>query len=340
MTTNTSLVVSGDSGQTRLINFDRAREALALAHSIDEVKQIRDQASALLAYIKQQKGSFEMQNQAAEIKLRAERRAGEMLKENPDIKPGGDRKSSLHDERMKLADLDISEAQSYRWQLEAEIPEERFEQFISETTAAAEELTSIAAVRIAQKIKREIDKAEAPPLPDGIFDVIYADPPWRYDNQIESWGPVSLHYQDMALEEIMNIAVPAADNAVLFLWATNPFLEDALKVVEAWDFTYKTNLVWVKTELQRPGSGFYIRGRHELLFICTRGAFVPDQTGKEPIGSVIEAPVQEHSRKPDKAYEIIEAIYPSGKYLELFGRGEQRPGWTSWGLEVKHNADP
>jgi len=335
MTDNSLVIVP----PVRLINFDRAREALTLAHSIDEVKEIRDQAEAIRAYIKQQKGSFEMQNQAAEIKLRAERRAGEILREIPrqpgertDLTSGHD-VARLTTYQQVLSDNELEDKTVQRWQLEAEIPEEKFEQFITETKAAAEELTSIAAVRIAQKIKRESNQREAPPLPEGIFDVIYADPPWQYDNQIESWGPASLHYAAIPLQEIMAMKIPAADNAVLFLWATNPFLPDALKVVEAWGFTYKTNIVWVKTSLQRPGSGFYVRGRHELLFICTKGSFVPDQTGKEPIGSVLEAPIREHSRKPDETYEIIERMYPQQKYLELFAR-HSRQGWASWGDQV------
>ncbi len=328
--------MTSTNNETGLVHFDQARQALALAHSIDEVKQIRDQAEAIRAYIKQQKGSFEMQNQAAEIKLRAERRAGEMLKGQPkNTGAMGVGKVPLHDASTlpTYKELGLEETQAYRWQLEAEIPEKKFEQFIAETKAAAEELTSVAAVRIAQKIKRESVQGSAPPLPEGIYDVIYADPPWQYDNQIESWGPTSLHYTDMPLDKIMALSVPAAPDAVLFLWATNPFLADALKVVEAWGFTYKTNMVWVKTDLQRPGSGFYIRGRHELLFICTRGSFVPDQKGKEPIGSVIEAPIREHSQKPDIVYNIIETMYPAGKYLELFARSK-RDRWTSWGNQL------
>ena len=173
-------------------------------------------------------------------------------------------------------------------------------------------------------------------LPPGLFDVIYADPPWPYPTQIESWGPTSLHYETLELEELtaMDVASRAADNAALFLWATNPHLDHALDLAEAWGFTYKTNIVWVKTGLQRPGSGYYLRGRHELLFICTRGSHVPDQLGREPIGSVLYAGVQEHSRKPTEVYDLIERIYPGTKYLELFLRGEARPGWVGWGQEA------
>jgi len=98
---------------------------------------------------------------------------------------------------------------------------------------------------------------------------------------------------------------------------------------------YKTNIVWVKTNLKKPGIGFYVRGHHELLFICTKGSFVPDQTGKEPIGSVIEADVREHSEKPDIVYEVIEKMYPERKYLELFAR-EEREGWAAWGNEFNN----
>lgn len=180
-------------------------------------------------------------------------------------------------------------------------------------------------------------------LPKGIFDVIYADPPWQYDNSIREWGPASLHYPTMSFERlcefigekdnkgrILNDCI--AENAVLFLWVTNPFLREGLELCEAWSFNFKTSLVWVKRNLKRPGSGFYVRGHHEHLFIATRGSMVPNQTGKKPISSVIDADIGKHSEKPKKVYEIIEEIYPHHKYLELFAR-KARKGWISWGNE-------
>ncbi|MBA7673601.1 hypothetical protein ES703_81804 [subsurface metagenome] len=108
-----------------------------------------------------------MQNQAAEIK------AGEMLADNPDIHPGGNQ-AKLHD--VTLPALGITRIQSHRWQLEAEIPEENFEQFIAETKAATEELTSRAALSIALKFRRQSEIKNVPPLPAGKYQVIYADP--------------------------------------------------------------------------------------------------------------------------------------------------------------------
>ena len=220
-----------------------------------------------------------------------------------------------------------------------EAAEEEPEKF----AALAEEMDRTGKIDGAYKklkhIKTQDVKAEkASSLPQGIYNVIYADPPWQYNNSIGKWGPANSHYSTMPTADICvlleKIELGVAENAVLFLWATNPFLEDALHVIDLWGFEYKTNIVWVKTELQKPGSGFYVRGRHELLLIATKGSFTPlDQNISPPIGSVIEAPVQEHSKKPEQIYEIIEKLYPKCNYIELFARNK-REGWQQWGDEV------
>jgi len=185
---------------------------------------------------------------------------------------------------------------------------------------------------VAQRARHRREAREAPPLPTGVYNVILADPPWEYANSGGLPGQAANHYGTLTMEDIGRLSLPAAEKAVLFLWVTNPFLAEGLELARRWGFEYKTNVVWVKRNLQRPGVGFYVRGRHELLFICTKGSMVPDQEGRPPIGSVIEADVQEHSRKPNEAYELIESIYPEGKYLELFAR-RNRPGWQAWGSD-------
>ena len=127
-----------------LVHFDTARWELALATNIDEVKLIRDKAEILRQYIRQQGASLEMQNQCAEIKIRAERRAGEILAER-EPHPPGPQPVTLHHVRYppSLKDLGISEIQSHRWQLEASVPEEKFEQWVAKVKADKEELTSI-----------------------------------------------------------------------------------------------------------------------------------------------------------------------------------------------------
>ena len=173
----------------------------------------------------------------------------------------------------------------------------------------------------------ELTKKGIPPLPKGQYDIILADPPWEYDLQLR--GEPGLHYATMKTAEISALIIPAADNCILFLWATNPKLEDALKTLHAWGFTYKTNMVWVKPVF---GTGYYFRGQHELLLVGVKG-----DTGPPPESvrrsSVLQAPRRKHSEKPDEAYEIIESYYPQSTRLELFAR-ETRPGWASWGAEL------
>jgi N6-adenosine-specific RNA methylase IME4 len=130
-------------------------------------------------------------------------------------------------------------------------------------------------------------------------------------------------------QEICELQIPTSENAVLFLWATNPLLEDALQVMKAWGFQYKTNIVWVKDKF---GIGFYVRGQHELLLIGTKGNVHPPEESNR-FSSVVNADVKEHSEKPEEIYNLIEAMYPDKTYLELFAR-KQRLKWKSWGNEV------
>jgi N6-adenosine-specific RNA methylase IME4 len=118
-----------------------------------------------------------------------------------------------------------------------------------------------------------------------------------------------------------------AMNAHLYMWATNNFLPDALWLMKALNFTYKTNVVWVK--LGKLGLGQYFRGKHELLLFGVRGKGYEVRTDKRNLTSVIEAPRGAHSAKPLEAYHLIEQR-SRGPYLEMFCRSP-RNGWISWG---------
>lgn len=164
-------ILSDPAEISTLAHFDTARMALERARTIDEVKDIRDKAEALHRYIKQACESLEMQNACAEIKLRAERRAGELLREmekHPGTvlagrDPGGDFRKS-HDETADktptLSDIGISKSQSSRWQAIADIPEETFEEHLAETKAAGRELTSAGALRLAKRLNRGANRVE------------------------------------------------------------------------------------------------------------------------------------------------------------------------------------
>lgn len=183
-------------------------------------------------------------------------------------------------------------------------------------------------VREARQAKREATTLPPPPLPVGVFDVLYADPPWRYEHSVDKNRSIENQYRTLTLPEICALEPPAATDAVLYLWATNPKLQEALTVVEAWGFTYVTNMVWVKDKI---GMGYHARQRHELLLIATKGTPGTPAAADRP-DSVIEAPRGRHSAKPRKVYDLIERAWPNGRYLELFARND-RAGWGSWGNE-------
>jgi len=162
----------------------------------------------------------------------------------------------------------------------------------------------------------------------GVFPVIYADPPWRYEHSKSDSRKVENQYPTMSLDEIKALEVPTTPDAILFLWATSPKLCEAIEALNAWGFTYRTCMVWVK---DRIGMGYYARQRHELLLIGTKGSMVTPEAVNRP-DSVIESPREEHSKKPEVVYELIERMYPELPRIELFRR-KARGGWHGWGIE-------
>lgn len=177
--------------------------------------------------------------------------------------------------------------------------------------------------------KEEIKIQEPVKLPKGLYNVILSDPPYSYDFSESRRCDIEVHYPTMSLDEIKSIKVPASDNCVLFLWSPAPKLEQALEVINAWGFEYKTCAVWDK---MRPGLGFWWRNHHELLLVGTKGnPRVPDPENR--FASVIREKRIVHSKKPDCVREMIERMFPNGKYLELFAR-EKRDRWECWGNQV------
>jgi N6-adenosine-specific RNA methylase IME4 len=186
--------------------------------------------------------------------------------------------------------------------------------------------------RVIKEILREwrYQQLEAPPLPQERFDVIYADPPWEYEFSVSESREIENQYPTMTLDELKRLEIPAADNAVLFLWAPPPKLPEALEVMRAWGFRYVTCAVWDKEKI---GMGYWFRQQHELLLVGVKGNFSPPPPDKR-FPSVIRSPRTEHSRKPEVVYEIIEAMFPNARLLELFARRNDRPRWVAWGNEI------
>ena len=165
------------------------------------------------------------------------------------------------------------------------------------------------------------------------FGVVYADPPWSYGNKHPQGRPDD-HYVTMTLDDICALPVPAADNCVLYLWATAPLLVEALQVMSAWGFTYRTGMVWDKVH---PGVGYWFRGQHEHLLVGIKGnVSPPDRKQRTP--SIYVEKRGQHSVKPDAVADLIAGWFPDVPRLEMFGRKE-RPGWVVWGNNpnVRHD---
>ncbi|WP_444452018.1 MT-A70 family methyltransferase [Rhodobacter capsulatus] len=172
--------------------------------------------------------------------------------------------------------------------------------------------------------------------PVGGFELIMADPPWNYEMWSENGEEKSpqAHYRTMSIDAIKALPVEAlaARNCLLWLWAVGPLLPEALEVITAWGFRYKTQGEWAKLTKngkQTFGTGYILRNAGEPFLIATRGA--PKTT--KSVRNVIFGVAREHSRKPVEAFVEAEKLMPHAQRLELFSR-EVRQGWTSWGDEV------
>lgn len=173
-------------------------------------------------------------------------------------------------------------------------------------------------------------ETEIPPIVIGEnYSILYCDPPWRYDFSETTSREIEQNYQTMTMVELKELKIPCDENAVIFMWATAPKLREALELLEAWDFDYKTHAIWDKEKI---GMGYWFRGQHELLMVGVRGDFSPP-TEKERVSSVFRIPRTKHSKKPGEIRDLISEWYPKHKKIELFAR-EKYEGWDVWGNEV------
>jgi N6-adenosine-specific RNA methylase IME4 len=341
--------------------YSAARKALAACVKVDEVKTMRDKAMAMEVYAYQAKDR-ELIAESTEIKMRASRRLGELMAEMKKAgmmskgaavkgvgragKKGGKGAPAI----PTLADQNIDKDLAKLARKLAVIPAKEFERQVDQAIALATASVSgdksvikqARAERQAEKKKKRAAKnrklaAKIKDLPEKKYGVILADPGWSFESFSEDTGEdrsAANHYTvedtaDIRKWPVVNIA---ADDCVLYLWATVPMLQDALEVLAAWDFEYVSHFVWDK---EAPGTGYWNRNQHELLLIGTRGKVVPPAQGDQ-FSSVIIEKKTKHSAKPQKAYEIIEAYHGDDlPKIELNRRGEKRAFWDAWGNEAK-----
>jgi len=321
-----------------LAKYDAACRAIDAAKSVLEARKIRDTAEALRAYAKQAKNK-DLEIDAAEIRIRAERRVGELIRKQkatvglarPAVgsKVIGSKREPMKDSRATLADAGIDKKLSFRGQRLAQMARPEFETLIMEWRRRVLLETERVTTNLLRINEREPKTAR--PLPVGTYRLIYADPPWRYEHVETESRAVENQYPTMALEDICALDVPAADDAVLFLWATSPKLREAMMVIESWRFVYRTCAIWDKEII---GMGYYFRQQHELLLVAARGELpVPEPSARR--SSMIRCRRTEHSEKPDLIYDMLECMYPTFTELdriELFCR-RARAGWTTWSNE-------
>lgn len=176
------------------------------------------------------------------------------------------------------------------------------------------------------------------------YAIIYADPPWEYKQSGSAnnkRGTAKAHYKTMATDEICRLPISKISNedAMCFMWATFPNISEALKVMEAWGFTYKTAaFVWVKTNKKTPslfwGMGAYTRANAEICLLGIKKKTKASKMVKNhSVHQVIVSPVEEHSKKPDITRERIVQLIGDVPRIELFARNECE-SWDCWGNEV------
>ena len=176
-----------------------------------------------------------------------------------------------------------------------------------------------------------------PPLPAGQYEIIYADPPWDYKGQLQhagqgngDTGGAVRHYPTVTLADLKTLDVSgiASDDCLLFMWATNPHLDQAIALGTAWGFAWATvAFVWDK---MRVNPGFYTMSQCELCLVFKRGA-IPQPRGARNVRQLVSAPRGAHSTKPEEVRRRIERMFPRQRKIELFAR-RRASGWEAWGL--------
>lgn len=309
------------SGTTRpprleMVKYDTARRALAEARRVDDVKKIRDRAVAVQAYARQVNDA-QLIDHATDIRMRAEIKGGELLKEMKQTgqrDPGGKGRIGLRPV-TQLKTLGVSKIQSSRWQKLAALPaaerEERIERAKRKQRAALDGTTKTERAEL-----QAADEARVRALVprEGRYRALIIDPPWDYE-WLSIAGRAKPGYATMTHERLRAIDVArwAEDDCHLYLWTTNNFITRAVDLMAAWGFEHKTVLTWVKPQI---GLGSFFRNTTEHVLFGVRGEL---RTRARDIPTHFESPVGEHSEKPERFYEIVRRA-SHGPYGEAFQR--------------------
>ncbi len=325
---STVLIEQETSIETKsLALLSQAHHAIAEARSLDELKGIRDKAEAARKYAQAAGLGLEIQNYAAEVKLRAERRAGSLLAK---LKlHGGDRRDETSNDRLTLEDVGVTKDQSSRWQLTAAVPEKEFDRYVTRTREESGEVTTAGLIRIANELRAKhkkrqkgtesnvVNNCTVVPSLDKLlaagskFACVYVDPPWP-------GGEDNSHFVNVLNE--LSVELLVEDHAHLHVWANDDSLFAAKQAIENWGFEFKGCLLCLNSN-GRPGD--YWVEAHEYLLLGVRGD-LPLMERK--LNSWMRSDRDQSGRPSSRVRTIIERVSP-GPYLDMFGR-QPASGWT------------
>ena len=325
-----------------LITINKLEQALSMLQEvkeIDEIKQIIDQSEALRNYAVAQKLSTEIQQDVTEYNLYAIRQMGIISKSLVKFKNQYDAGPNYGQAKTKvLSDAGIDRRRAAEAEKFAAVSEREF----SDIIAAKRANDILSKYEVAREIRNKMIKQQrnniitTTPLElNSTYNVILADPPWQYDFSASENRSPENHYPTMTTEELYNLYIPIEDDSILFLWSPASQLQNALLLINAWGFVYKTSAVWDKEII---GMGYYFRNRHEMILIGIKGDIKPPLPENRP-PSVYQERRSKYTKKPDYYYDMIEKMYPNGKYLELFARQQYNEKWTAWGNQIEKDRE-
>jgi len=312
---------------TILARVDRARLALMEAKTAIEAKKVADMAKAAEVFATRQK-SAQIKEYAHSVYVDALRLEGEFLEAQP--KQNGSRgigKSGVLAADPTLKDQGISKNESSLAQRVSKAARECPE-LVDKCRNGKAKLTDIA--RHFKKAEHRKRRRNPVVSSRGPFGLVLADPPWKYEHCEAANRKIENQYPTAPLQEICSHInrIPLEADCILMLWATAPKLQEALQVMEAWGFNYRSCAVWDKTKI---GMGYWWRIQHELLLLGVRGK--PGATPEcERVSSIFKEPRSTHSVKPECIYEWIEKAFPQLSKLEMYCRNS-RKSWSTWGNE-------
>lgn len=348
-------------------NLEKARAMIRDCLDASVIREIRDKAKAVQVYQRERGLAVQAQQDSAELVMWAERRLGEILAAT--LAKGRPKKVTDGD-TFSLSGLGVTAKQSSRWQKAAAVDQAVADSYVTmirgtgsgATTGDLAELGKLthnegiavvsqvmkgdakdlrSALRAhyhAARQERFASVGETDPMGGlGAFGVVYADPPWRYD---EGTAPpedqIENHYETMTLDQIcaLPVAELGAPDSALVLWVPSPMAYDSasgpgvvVPVLEAWGYSYKAMMIWDKVSIK---AGYWWRVRHELLILAVRGN-VPTPKASDRESSVYREKSTTHSAKPPGVRTMIDRMFPGGRKIELFARGTPPDGWTFWG---------